>query len=150
MMQETSQDGANDSDYELEEEVVVHVEVAGVLQDDLSHHNHSQFHFVDIDSSRPLVQIGNQVFVGEYRDTIGTSVFFRDIQPGPGETPVDPVFGHEKLAKVEFVDTTNKKLVLKRVFLKPKEGVEAASTPEDVAKAEDKDVEDVRDGDSKL
>lgn len=151
MMQESSQVGGNDSDYELEEEVVVHVEVAGVLQDDLSHHNHSQFHFVDIDSSRPLVQIGNQVFVGEYRDTIGTSVFFRDIQPQVGETPVDPVFGHEKLAKVQFVDTTNKKLVLKRVFLKPKEGVEATEAPKNVSEADDKNVEDVkRDGDSKL
>lgn len=147
MMQEKSQVGGNDSDYELEEEVVVHVEVAGVLQDDLSHHNQSQFHFVDIDSSRPLVQIGNQVFVGEYRDTIGTSVFFRLAEAGAGAA--DPVFGHDQPARVAATDTTNKKLVLKRVFLKPKEGGEAAAqTLEDDV---DKTGDDVRsDGGSEL
>jgi len=147
MMQESSQAGANDSDYELEEEAVVHVEVAGVLQDDFSHHNQSQFHFVDLDSSRPLVQIGNQVFVGEYRDTIGTSVFFRSQQSGEDAPAVDPVFGHDQPARVDLVDTTNKKLLLKRVFLKPTEGEAAAAGEEaleDVQEDKTADDDDVR------
>ena len=79
-----------------------------------------QFKFVEIASSQPVVQIGNQVFVGEYRDTVGTSSFFTAAPPPPG---TDPVFGQRPGLSVAFHEKTNKKLVLKRVFLKPKESV---------------------------
>jgi general transcription factor 3C polypeptide 6 len=121
MMQDVTNSGSteSDSDYELEGESLVHVEVAGVLQDDLAHHTATSFVFVDIDSNQPLVQVGNQVFVGEYRDTIGTSVFFHKA-PQP-QASTDPVFGHKIGQQLTFLEKTNKKLVLKRVFLKPKE-----------------------------
>ena len=35
--------------------------------------------------------------------------------------PTDPVFGHKVDSKVQFLDSTRKKLKLKRVFLKPKQ-----------------------------
>ena len=76
-----------------------------------------QFQFVDIDSDKPLVRIGNQVFVGEWRDTLGSSVFFSKTDEPSAS---DPVFGNKPGKCLHYEQKTAKKLVLKRVFLNKK------------------------------
>jgi len=106
-----------DSDYETDDECLIHVSVSGILQEDLSHLTTEQFSFLDIHSDRPLVTIGNQVFVGEYQDTVGTSVFFTQSE---NTTSRDQVFSRKPGIEVKYFNSTRKKLVLKRVFLNKK------------------------------
>jgi len=84
---------------------------------DLSHLTTDQFSFLDIQSERPLVTIGNQVFVGEYQDTVGTSVFFTQSENTAAR---DQVFSRKPGIEVQYFSSTRKKLVLKRVFLNKK------------------------------
>ena len=68
------------------------------------------------------MQIGNHVYAGTYQDTIATSLFFtHDEKTEQEEESVDPVFGHQLPVKVQYLDSTRKKLTLKRVFLKTKQ-----------------------------
>lgn len=113
----------DDSDYEVESECLLHVEVSGLLQEDLS--LHSDIRFIQLDSDKPLVQVGNQIFEGEYEDTVGTSLFFSQTE---NTEPVDPVFGHKVPYTTQFLDSTRKKLKLKRVFLKAKHQSESNQT----------------------
>ena len=47
--------------------VKVHVTIAGTLQEDLTNIKASEFSFIDINTEKPLVVIGNQVFTGEFQ-----------------------------------------------------------------------------------
>jgi len=122
----------SDSDYEVEEETLVHVEAAGVLQEDICLSSPPILRFIQVDSTnpatstansvehQPLIQVGNQVFTGTYQDTVGTSLFFRQTELSGTETDsTDAVFGRSINSRVEYLDCTRKKLQLKRVFLKP-------------------------------
>ena len=124
--------------------------VSGILQEDLSllprltfHHllktcqNNQQMHpnqrypsrdqisFLDIASARPLVTIGSQAFVGEYEDSVGTSVFFKQ---SLAKGVRDPVFGRHPATQVSYEEHTRKKLQLKRVFLNKKPKLESKNT----------------------
>ncbi|CAB4055091.1 unnamed protein product [Lepeophtheirus salmonis] len=92
------------SDWELEEEEYLHVEV-----------------------SEPVVQIGNQVFIGKFSWSLGSSVFFRHTEKSSTnfEEEVDSVFSHKPQKPLEYFQKANKKLILKRIFLKKKEEQEA-------------------------
>merc|ERR1711925_2923 len=108
---------SDDSDYETDEECLMQVSVSGILQEDLSHLTTDQFSFLDIQSERPLVTIGTQVFVGEYQDIVGTSVFFTQSE---NTTPRDQVFSRKPGVEVKYFNSTRKRLLLKRVFLNKK------------------------------
>lgn len=116
---------ALDSDYETDEEQLVHVSVSGILQEDLSQLPRDQISFLDIASARPLVTIGSQAFVGEYEDSVGTSVFFKQ---SPAKGARDPVFGRQPATQVSYLEHTRKKLQLKRVFLNKKPKLDAKNT----------------------
>lgn len=103
--------------FQTDDECLIHVSVSGILQEDLSHLTTDQFSFLDIHSERPLVTIGNQVFVGEYQDTVGSSVFFTQSE---NTTTRDQVFSRKPGIEVKYFNSTRKKLVLKRVFLNKK------------------------------
>ena len=51
----------------MKSSVTVHVTIAGTLQEDLTNIKSSEFSFIDINTEKPLVVIGNQVFTGEYQ-----------------------------------------------------------------------------------
>ena len=82
---------------QTDEECLVHVSVSGILQEDLSLLAPSQFSFIDISSSRPLVTIGGQAFVGDFQDTAGSSVFFSREQVTEER---DQVFSRQPASKV--------------------------------------------------
>lgn len=114
-----------DSDYETDEECLVHVSVSGILQEDLSLLAPSQFSFIDISSSRPLVTIGGQAFVGDFQDTAGSSVFFSRDEVTEER---DQVFSRQPASKVKYLASTRKKLELKRVFLNKKPAGKAGTS----------------------
>lgn len=122
------EDDSSDS-WETDEEQLVHVQLSGIFQDDLAGNPALLTKFVGLDSAAPVVQIGNQVFAGQYENTLGTSVFFKaksdDANDGDDEAESedkeeDPVFSPRPQNKIEFVHKTDRKLVLKRVFLNKK------------------------------
>jgi len=114
---EKSAQNSDDTDYETDEEALVHVTIAGTLQEDLTNIKSSEFSFIDINTEKPLVVIGNQVFTGEYQDAVGTSVF---LQQSENAQHQDKVFSRQSTRTVDFYNLTRKKLVLKRVFLNKK------------------------------
>jgi hypothetical protein len=122
----------SDSDYETEDETLLHVEVSGLLQEDLRLSSSTPVRFIQVDSAQPLVQVGNQVFIGEFVDTVGTSLLFNQAE---NTDPVDPVFGRRVSTKVEYLDSTRKKLKLKRVFLKAKQESHPAETSDNTSAA---------------
>jgi len=130
-------EATNDTDYESDEEALIHVSVSGTLQDDLRNLKSEDFSFLDVDSERPLVAIGNQVFEGEYVDCVGTSVFFTACER---REPRDKVFDkYSSTVSVQLSDTTRKRLVLKRVFLNKKNQdsqTTESSSKEDSAQSE--------------
>lgn len=90
-------------EWELVSEDLVHVELSGIFQEDLKQvqQGNVPVKWVGLDTDQPIVQIGGQVFAGHHESTVGTSVILN--QEG------------------DYVCKTDKKLVFKRVFLKPKE-----------------------------
>jgi len=112
-----SAENCDETDYETDEEALVHVTIAGTLQEDLRNLKPSEFSFIDIDREKPLVVIGNQIFSGEYQDSVGTSVFFTQSENSKHH---DKVFNRHCSKSVDYFNSTRKKLVLKRVFLNKK------------------------------
>lgn len=108
-----------DSEYETDEEALVHVSVSGTLQEDLRNLKFKDFSFIDINSRAPLLVIGNQIFSGEYQDCVGTSVFFTQSE---NDQQQDKVFNRQCTVSVDYCNSTKKKLILKRVFLNKKSG----------------------------
>jgi hypothetical protein len=119
----------SDSDYEVEDTVLLHVEAAGVIHEDIVAINPDQISFIQVDSENPLVQLGGQVYSGQYEDTVATSLFFTQTENplSADDTATDPVFGRHVPVNVEFLDSTRKKLKLKRVFLKPKQQLKTST-----------------------
>lgn len=105
-------------EWEIDAEDLVHVEVTGIFQDN-NCLTPKLTNFIGLDSERPIVRLGAKVFFGQYVDSIGTSVFF--VKDNNGQQPVDPVFEKQVEEKLKYGYKTNKKLVLKRVFLKEKD-----------------------------
>ncbi len=110
-----------DDAWETDDEQFVHVHVAGVFQQEIAKQNDVKF--VGLDTEEPVVQLGNQAFVGRYEDIVGTALFFaaKDDDENDADARRDPVFeAEENKVDLEYVCKTNRRLVLKRVFLKEK------------------------------
>uniref|UniRef100_A0A3Q4HZL7 General transcription factor 3C polypeptide 6-like n=1 Tax=Neolamprologus brichardi TaxID=32507 RepID=A0A3Q4HZL7_NEOBR len=78
------------------------------------------FSFVckDINSDRPMMQVGPYVFAGEYEDALGTCVLFEET-PGKGKL----VGGLD----LKYLCHTAKKLKMQRIFLTEKKEGEASA-----------------------
>ena len=111
---------------EIIDEELIHVEINGIFQDLFKSGGQDlASKFIGLDSEQPIVQIGNQVFAGTFEDTLGTSLFFTvDEKPtdqDDEEIPdLEKVFDNSPSKTVKYVCKSDKKLVLKRVFLTPK------------------------------
>jgi general transcription factor 3C polypeptide 6 len=113
----------DDSDgWETEEEQLVQVELSGFFQDDLSKNPKLHTKFVGLDTEQPVIQLGNQVFAGKYTETIGTTVYFKASRTDSDDVDkADPVFDNKPTEPVEYFCKTDRKLLLKRVFLGSKD-----------------------------
>jgi len=137
---EKSAQNSDDTDYETDEEALVHVTISGTLQEDLSNIKSNEFSFIDINTEKPLVVIGNQVFTGQFQEAVGTSVFF---QQADNSQHQDKVFSRHCARTVDYFNLTRKKLVLKRVFLNKKSGsTQEADDTDQAGKGNNQDSED--------
>ncbi|XP_045165753.1 general transcription factor 3C polypeptide 6-like [Mercenaria mercenaria] len=99
-------DSHEEYDYE---ETIVMVELQGIMENDFLGQV-SQAKMLGIDTEKPLLQLDDYTFTGQYSDTLGTNLVFQD------KTETNDSRSGEK--KLEYSCLTNKKLSLQRVFLK--------------------------------
>ncbi|KAG7173288.1 general transcription factor 3C polypeptide 6-like [Homarus americanus] len=109
----------SDSDYE-EEETLVMVELHGVIDSEIfAQDSFEKFKILALDSVRPILQVENFMFSGEYEHTMGTAVFFEEEDKRVKKC--DPVFCKKPSRMLKYVCKTNKKLTMKRVFISEKQ-----------------------------
>lgn len=106
----------NDDDVEVEE-ILVYMQFDSKLDSDLLQ-PHTPFKIIGVDSEKPVLQLGNQVFEGNWNDTVGTAVFFEE---NPSASPGDPVFMKSPPITLNYHSKTQKALIMSRIFVKPKE-----------------------------
>lgn len=101
----------DDSDYEEEESLVL-VELSGIMETDLVSRV-KDCKILGIDTEKPLLQLDNYIFQGEYEDTMGTCMLFEE-----KSLPDAAGFSDEPPKELDFQYLTNKKLSMQRVFIK--------------------------------
>lgn len=132
----------NCSEWVIDSEELLHVEINGIFQDILPSHNSKNLptqssddvvRFLGLDTSEPIAQIGGTeegssaaFFSGHYENTVGTSTFFsvEDSYLEENGSKSDPVFfedsGIPASKRARYICKADKKLVLNRVFLNKK------------------------------
>lgn len=102
-----------DDEWEEEEQLVV-VELSGIISNDFLSKCRGTCKILDIDSEKPMMQVGQYVFAGEYEDALGTCVLFEE---GPPKGKADSV------PDLKYKCHTTRKLMMQRIFLvEKKEG----------------------------
>ncbi|XP_030853403.1 general transcription factor 3C polypeptide 6-like isoform X2 [Strongylocentrotus purpuratus] len=99
---------ASDGEW-VEEEHLMLVELTGVLDYQYFAKSDKVCKLLGIGTENPVLQIGNYVFKGEYKKTVGTAVFFEQEKDDSKDW--------------SYKCCTNKMLEMRRVFLQPKENV---------------------------
>ncbi|XP_042081151.1 general transcription factor 3C polypeptide 6 isoform X2 [Haplochromis burtoni] len=112
-----SQNLSMEDEWEEEEQIVV-VELSGIINNDFLTKSGGTCKILDIDSDRPMMQVGPYVFAGEYEDALGTCVLFEET-PGKGKG----VGGLD----LKYLCHTAKKLKMQRIFLAEKKEGEAST-----------------------
>ncbi|XP_006840049.1 PREDICTED: general transcription factor 3C polypeptide 6 [Chrysochloris asiatica] len=106
-------------EWEEEEEQLVLVELSGIIDSDFLSKCENNCKILGIDTERPIMQVDNYVFAGEYEDTLGTCVIFEE----DVEEHVDAEGNNKTVLKYKC--HTMKKLSMTRTLLtEKKEGEE--------------------------
>lgn len=106
-----------EDEWEEEEQIVV-VELSGIINNDSLTKSRGTCKILDIDSDRPMMQVGQYVFAGEYEDALGTCVLFEET-PGKGKGASGP--------DLKYLCHTVKKLKMQRIFLTEKKEGETST-----------------------
>uniref|UniRef100_A0AAQ4QF13 Transcription factor TFIIIC triple barrel domain-containing protein n=2 Tax=Gasterosteus aculeatus aculeatus TaxID=481459 RepID=A0AAQ4QF13_GASAC len=110
-----------EDEWEEEEQLVV-VELSGIINNDFMAKCRGKCKILGIDSEKPMMQVGQYVFAGEYEDALGTCVLFE-------ETPQKEKAG--SVPELKYICHTAKKLMMQRVFLvEKKEGATSTESGE--------------------
>ncbi|CAN9499247.1 unnamed protein product [Ophioblennius macclurei] len=117
-----------EDEWEVQEEQLVVVELSGILNNDHLSKCRKSCKILDIDSDRPMLQIGQCVFAGEYEDTMGTCVLFEEV-PHKGKSSNNP--------DLKYMCHTVKKLTMQRVFLTEKKEGETSTECSDTGQETD-------------
>ncbi|KAK3920235.1 General transcription factor 3C polypeptide 6 [Frankliniella fusca] len=115
--QSEEEDEDEDEENIEEEEILVYMQFDSKLDSDLLQ-PHTPFKIIGVDSETPVLQLGNQVFEGNWKDTVGTAVFFEE---HPSTSSGDPVFTKNPSSTLHYHSKTQKALAMSRIFVKPKE-----------------------------
>uniref|UniRef100_A0A3P9K092 Transcription factor TFIIIC triple barrel domain-containing protein n=1 Tax=Oryzias latipes TaxID=8090 RepID=A0A3P9K092_ORYLA len=100
---------------EWEEELVV-VELSGIIDNELLTKNRGTCKILDIDSEKPMMQIGHYVFAGKYEDCL--VLFFRFFFCAENSS---------KAPDLKYMCQTVKKLTMERIFLMEKKEGETST-----------------------
>ncbi|KAM6937436.1 general transcription factor 3C polypeptide 6 [Xenentodon cancila] len=119
-----------EDDWEEEEQLVV-VELSGIINNDFLSKCKGSCKILDIDSEKPMMQIGQFVFAGEYEDALGTCVLFEDVpQKGKANSGTD----------LKYMCHTVKKLMMQRIFVTEKKEAKTSPGKEDAGEQRDTTV----------
>uniref|UniRef100_A0A3Q3W8S1 Transcription factor TFIIIC triple barrel domain-containing protein n=1 Tax=Mola mola TaxID=94237 RepID=A0A3Q3W8S1_MOLML len=111
-----------EDEWEEQEQLVV-VELSGILNTDFISKCRGTCKILDIDSEKPMMQVGQYVFAGEYEDALGTCVLFEE---GP------PKRKSESGPELKYTCHTVRKLMMQRIFLtEKKEGETSTGSGDD-------------------
>ncbi|XP_030281976.1 general transcription factor 3C polypeptide 6 isoform X2 [Sparus aurata] len=116
-----------DDEWEEEEQLVV-VELSGIINNDFLSKCRGTCKILDIDSEKPMMQVGQYVFAGEYEDTLGTCVLFEE-GPKKGKEGSDP--------ELKYTCHTTKKLMMQRIFLTEKKEGEISTGSDETGEQND-------------
>uniref|UniRef100_T1JHD0 Transcription factor TFIIIC triple barrel domain-containing protein n=1 Tax=Strigamia maritima TaxID=126957 RepID=T1JHD0_STRMM len=93
------------------EDVLVLVELAGIIDSDFSERIiDKNYKILGIETENPIIQIGHNVFSGEFKDPLGTIAIFQ-------EKPEESTPENKQL---ELKHLVSKKLRMKRTFINEK------------------------------
>ncbi|XP_070763987.1 general transcription factor 3C polypeptide 6 [Enoplosus armatus] len=106
-----------EDEWEEEEQLVV-VELSGIINNDFLSKCRGTCKILDIDSEKPMMQVGQYVFAGEYEDAFGTCVLFEE-GPQKGKADSGP--------ELKYMCHTVKKLMMQRIFLTEKKEGETST-----------------------
>uniref|UniRef100_A0A3B4UIC6 General transcription factor 3C polypeptide 6 n=2 Tax=Seriola dumerili TaxID=41447 RepID=A0A3B4UIC6_SERDU len=106
-----------EDEWEEEEQLVV-VELSGIINNDFLSKCRGTCKILDIDSEKPMMQVGQYVFAGEYEDALGTCVLFEE-GPQKGKADSDQ--------ELKYMCHTMKKLMMQRIFLTEKKEGETST-----------------------
>ncbi|XP_078112988.1 general transcription factor 3C polypeptide 6 isoform X2 [Sander vitreus] len=106
-----------EDEWEEEEQLVV-VELSGIINNDFLSKCRGTCKILDIDSEKPMMQVGQYVFAGEYENALGTCVLFEE---GPQKEKADSV------PELKYMCHTVKKLMMQRIFLVEKKDGETST-----------------------
>uniref|UniRef100_A0A8C7YAN5 Transcription factor TFIIIC triple barrel domain-containing protein n=1 Tax=Oryzias sinensis TaxID=183150 RepID=A0A8C7YAN5_9TELE len=93
------------------QEQLVVVELSGIIDNELLTKNRGTCKILDIDSEKPMMQIGHYVFAGKYEDALGTCVLFEEVPQKENSS---------KAPDLKYMCQTVKKLTMERIFLMEK------------------------------
>lgn len=112
----------NSDENEVQEEIVF-VELNGLVDQDWSHAAGQVCKIVGIDSDEPILQLGRNVFSGEYKDSLGTKVLFERNSKTSAENS-----SNSETAVLDYAMCVNKVLQMQRVFLTENESQPSSTT----------------------
>jgi len=112
---------------DAEDEMLVLVELAGIIGSDfLDTISDKDYKVLGIETENPVIQIGHNIFTGEYKDTAGTLVLFEENETSQ----------KSDTKELEYKFMTQKKLVMKRAFLNEKNSSKELPPDEEMPLAE--------------
>ncbi|BES93800.1 general transcription factor IIIC, polypeptide 6, alpha [Nesidiocoris tenuis] len=86
-----------------------------------------EFKLIGLESNTPILQLGNQVFQGEWKDSVGTQVMFEQDDKSP---TADPAFNESPPLSVKYACRTDKILRMSRIFVNSKKDPETPNSDE--------------------
>lgn len=110
---------------EVVEESLLLIEFTGNTGDDaINQENNVSMKILGVESEEPIIQMGKQLYRGEYQDSLGTELFFREVE---GEHSTDTLFDTKMKTKLEYCGKTSKKILIHRAFVENRESNSIAS-----------------------
>jgi len=95
------------------------VTVVMEFQDNTPEHSEDfNFKCIGLDTEKPFLQCGKQVFIGEWNEPVGTKVLLAE--KDVADIPSDPLFSPATKKQYEVYATSNNILRLRNITLKPK------------------------------
>ncbi|XP_063433457.1 general transcription factor 3C polypeptide 6-like isoform X1 [Mytilus trossulus] len=142
----------NVPDINDEEEMTFIVELSGILDSDLLSKVKGNCQVLGIDTDKPLLQLEQYTFTGEYEDTLGTGLVFEERDKSEAsqlketrQNILHHLLGEDSIntaVDLEFSHAVNKKLIMKRAFLTPEDETDGEPSTSDTVENVDMTAED--------
>ena len=119
----------NNIDSQSGEEFLVLIEFTDSNEAKYSQENSNKFKVLEIENKNPIIQIGNRLYSGDYQNNIGTYLFFNQ-NNSIVKSSEEEFFNCSQSSTssstpatitTSYSGKTYKKLILNRLYIKPKE-----------------------------